>query len=254
MAFVTRILGTRPALVPTLITIPALIVMVALGTWQLQRLAWKTDLLDRIDSRIVATPVPLPAGMPDPAEWEYRRVVASGTYLPDAEFHLLANSLRGNPGYHLISPMERSDGGGLVMVSRGWVPADLKAPETRPGSEPPLGEVQVTGIYRLPWEQGAFVADNVPGDNLWFWPDLAAMGAVLDQPVPGFMIYQDRDPADPDAYPIGGQTRIDIPNNHLEYALTWYGFALALAGIYVAWHRKRAREIAGSGNQEEQGG
>jgi len=244
MAIVTRILGMRPALVPTLITIPALVVMVALGTWQLQRLEWKTDLLDRIDARITGEAVPLPAGGLSPAEWEYRRVTVTGQYLPDQEFHLLATSMRGNPGYHLISPMARSEDGSRILISRGWIPSDLKEAASRPGSEPPQGEVTVTGVVRLPWEQGAFVAENVPGNNIWFWPDLQAMAAELGDPVAPYMIYLDRSTEAPDAYPIGGQTRVNIPNNHLEYALTWYGFALALAGIYVVWHRRRAAELA----------
>lgn len=243
MSFVTRVLGMRPVLLPTLFTIPALILTIGLGTWQLDRLAWKTDLLDRIHSRIAGDPVALPAGALPLDEWEYRRVALTGRYLPEREFHMVASSPRGNAGYQVIAPFERADGGGVVMVNRGWIPTELKAPAERPGSAPPDGEVTATGVLRVPWPQGAFVADNEPDTNMWFWPDLGAMSAAIGRPVAPYMVALDPRADDPNAYPLGGQTRVDIPNNHLGYALTWYGFAIALAAIYILWHRRRAVEL-----------
>lgn len=243
MSFLTRILGMRPALLPTLFTIPALIVTIGLGTWQLDRLGWKNDLLDRIHSRIAADPVPLPAGPLDLEEWEYRRVALTGHYMPGTEFHLVATSPRGNAGYQVIAPFE-TRAGELVMVNRGWIPTELKEPASRSGSEPPAGEVTVTGVLRRPWGQGMFVADNEPGRNLWFWPDVAAMAQATGRPASPYLVALDPRSDAPEAYPLGGQTRVDIPNNHLGYALTWYGFAVALVVIYVLWHRRRAAELA----------
>lgn len=244
MSLLTRMLGTRPALVPTLITIPSLVILVALGTWQVERLAWKNALLDRIHDRIAGPAVPLPQGGLPLDDWEYRRVAVEGRYLPEREFHLLATSPRGNAGYHVLTPLQRADGGDLLLIDRGWVPAERKAPEQRPGSAPPEGEVRVTGVFRMPWRQGYFVADNEVGPNLWFWPEMTAMAAELGRPVAPYFIEVDTTPDPPAIFPMGGQTRVNIANNHLEYALTWYGFAVALAVIYVVWHRRRGEEDA----------
>ncbi|MEQ8347155.1 MAG: SURF1 family protein [Sneathiellaceae bacterium] len=242
MSLLTRILGSPPALVPTLITLPSLVVLIVLGTWQMERLAWKSDLLDRIHERMAGPAEPLPQGELSPAAWEYRRVTVTGRYLPAQEFHLLATSPRGNAGFHVITPLQRADDGELLLIDRGWVPAERKAPEQRPGSGPPEGEVQVTGVVRKPWPQGWFVADNDVAGNLWFWPDLAAMGAALGRPVEPYMVEVDAREDPETVFPMGGQTRVNIPNNHLEYALTWYGFAVALAVIYLLWHRRRGQE------------
>jgi surfeit locus 1 family protein len=232
--------GLRPTLWPTLFTVPALVVLIGLGVWQVERLAWKTDLLATIDSRIHAAPVPLPAGDAiDPAAWQYRHVTVSGHFLNNKEMHLLAYTERGNLGYHLIVPLAR-DGGGYVLVDRGWVPTANKAPETRPESQP-AGEVSVEGVVHPGWRQGWFVPDNKPAENLWFYADIAGFARQADVAVPPILVEAGPAP-NPGGLPIGGQTVIDIPNDHLQYALTWFGFAVALAAIYVVYHRKLALE------------
>jgi surfeit locus 1 family protein len=156
------IFGFRPALWPTLFTIPALILLVTLGTWQAQRLVWKLDLIETVERGLKAEPVPLPAGSFDPADWAYRRVTVSGQFDHAREFHLLAHSERGNFGYHVITPLKRSDAPGWVLVSRGWVPTEKKAAEDRPQVQV-TGEVSVTGIARLPSGQGPFMSAMRPG-------------------------------------------------------------------------------------------
>lgn len=228
----------RPAFWPTLFTIPAILVLLGLGTWQVQRLAWKNDIVARIQERLGQPPVPLPAA-PDADALEYRRVTVTGAFLHDREAHLIAASINGNAGYHVIVPLRRADGG-HVLVNRGWAPQDRKAAETRRDGQV-AGERAVTGVVRKPWRQGWFVPDNDPGRNVWFYGDAAGMARVMGVPdAPALFVDADATP-NPGGFPIGGQTRVDIPNNHLSYAVTWYGFAIVLAVVYLFWHRREGR-------------
>lgn len=233
------VFGIRPAFWPTLFTIPALILLVTLGTWQVNRLFWKLDLIETVERGLKAEPVPLPSGSFDPAEWNYRRVAVRGVFNHAHEFHLFAHSERGNFGYHVVTPLKRSDAPGHVLVSRGWIPAEKKSPEDRPDGQV-TGEVTITGIVRLPAAQGPFMPDNEPARNLWYYADAAGMlkaAGIADAPV--LIVDAEASAAVPGGWPRPGHTRVNFPNNHLAYAFTWYSGAVILAVIYVVWHRRR---------------
>lgn len=232
----------RPSLWPTVFTIPAVLVMLGLGTWQLDRLQWKTDLIEEITSRQTAAPVPLPALLFEAdgtlGSIRYRRVRLAGTFLHDAEMYLAARSMNGNPGYHVMTPFRLAEGG-VVLVDRGWVPQERKAPSDRPEGQV-AGEVTLEGVVRVPRPEKSWLQpDNQPEDNIWFWVDLPAMAAhagVAGEAVP---VYVEAAAAEiPGGFPIGGQTRVNLPNDHLQYALTWYALAVILAVIYVIYHRQ----------------
>lgn len=238
-----KILGFRPALGPTLFTIPALIILLALGTWQVQRLFWKLDLIATVEAGIKAAPVDLPAVVADPQAWHYRNVTVRGTFDHAHEFYLLAQSRRGNYGYQVLVPLKRSDAPGYIMVDRGWVPPEKKDPATRREGQL-AGEQTIRGIAHVAPAPGWLTPDNNPKENLWFSPDLAAMARLAGAgTVPNLIVDAD-DTAVPGGAPKGGQTKLDFPNNHLAYAVTWYGAAIVLAAIYVLWHRRRARDAA----------
>lgn len=229
----------RPALWPTLITIPAILVLLGLGTWQVDRRAWKLDVIERIDTRMAAAPVALPAAGVAVDDWEYRRVTVSGALLHERSFYIVANSGVGRPGWHVVTPLARADGAGHVLVNRGFVAQELKEPATRAAGNP-SGPVTVTGVVRKPWQQGWFVPDNDPVKNVWFYADAAAMWRHAGLTGPLLLVEADATP-NPGDWPRGGQTRVSVPNNHLEYAVTWYSFALLLLIIYFVWHRKQGR-------------
>lgn len=237
-----KILGFRPVLGPTLFTIPALVVLVSLGTWQVQRLFWKLDLIATVEAGLTAPPVDLPAEIRDPQDWHYRTVTVRGTFDHAREFYVLAQSRRGNYGYQVLVPLKRSDAPGrTIMVDRGWVPPDKKEPETRREGQV-QGEQTIHGIARVAPMPGWLTPQNDPVKNLWFWPDLAAMARLAGMDaVPNLIVDADDTPV-PGGAPKGGQTKLEFPNNHLAYAVTWYGGAVVLALIYVLWHRRRARE------------
>lgn len=246
--------ATRPAtaawrvlLAPTVATAVALAILIALGLWQLERKAWKEALLSAVDARAFGAPVSAPAetAWPDwsPARDEFRRVELRGTFLHDREIQLhgLAEERRGQAlqGFYVFTPLRRSDGS-LVMVNRGFVPTALRAPATR-GAGRPDGAVEVVGLLRNPEVRGAFVPPNDAAKDDWFVRSLAEMaaGRSLERLAP-FYVDADSTP-NPGGWPRGGQTRVNLPNDHLQYALTWFGLALTLVGVYgaFAWRRLR---------------
>lgn len=246
------IFGFRPAFWPTLFTIPALILLLALGTWQVDRLFWKLDLIETVERGLQSDPVELPTGDFDPAAWNYRRVSVKGVFDHGREFHLFAHSERGNFGYHVVTLLKRSDAPGHVLVSRGWIPTEKKDPADRPEGQV-AGEVSITGIVRLPAAQGPFMPDNEPERNLWYYADAAGMLAAAGiSDAPPLIVDAEASAAVPGGWPRPGHTRVTFPNNHLAYAFTWYSGAVILAAIYVIWHRRRA--AGGTSSRDERQG
>ena len=230
----------RPTLWPTVFSVPAFILMIGLCIWQVQRLHWKEGLIAERQARVTAEPVALPKPGADPAAMAYRRVRLDGAFLHDQELYLGARSLNGNPGYHILTPFALTQGG-AVLVDRGWVPVDRKAPETRAEGQV-AGSRTIEGIVRLPHGKAWMQPDNEPANNMWFYVDLPAMAASSGADL-RTDLYVDAGPAEnPGRYPIGGQTRIELPNDHLQYAITWGLLAVALAVIYVLYHLKLERE------------
>jgi surfeit locus 1 family protein len=238
----------RPTFWPTLFTIPALILLLGLGSWQVQRLFEKEAMIAEREARIAAAPVDLPApGAAAAAETlaglEFRRTVASGEFLHDKELYLAARTMRGNVGYQIVTPL-RLASGGYLMVNRGWVPEAQKDPAKRAAGQV-QGAVTVDGAIRMPGHQNWLQPDNEPQHNMWFWADLPAMAAGAGIPANELVpVFLEAGPApNPSGIPIGGQTKVNLPNDHLQYAITWYILAVALAVIYVLYHRKpRATE------------
>jgi surfeit locus 1 family protein len=230
----------RPTLWPTLFSVPAFILMIGLCVWQVQRLYWKEGLIAEREARVTAEAIALPPVGVDPASLEFRRVRLEGSFRHDRELYLGARSLNGNPGYHVLTPFALTDGG-AVLVDRGWVPVERKTPDRRAEGQV-AGQQVVEGIVRLPPGKAWMQPDNEPGNNMWFYVDLPAMATAAGTEV-RTDLYVDAGPAEnPGRYPVGGQTRVEMPNDHLQYALTWGLLAAALAVIYVLYHLKLERE------------
>lgn len=232
----------QPEFRPTLFLIPALALLVGLGVWQLERRAWKTDLIDRIERGLAADPAPLPAAIGDPAGFDYRHVSVTGRFDPAHSFTLLARPSNGVNGIQVVTPLIRDDGGPAVLVNRGWVPlgSDGKPVAYAP---PPAERTTVEGVARRPLAQGWMQPDNAPAANSWFWidPPAMAIAAGLAQVAP-VVIEQAAGP-DRTRYPLGGQTRVEPPNDHLHYAITWFGFAVILIAIYLLHHLRRGHAV-----------
>ena len=235
--------GFRPRLWPTLITVPAVLAMLALGTWQVQRLFWKQDLIAERQAGLAAPVTPWPEAEGRLPQLFWHRISAEGEFLNERELVLAARSMNGNPGYHIVTPFQIA-GGPMLMVDRGWVPLDRKESAARaPGQI--AGPTAVTGILRPGHQPSWLTPDNQPDTNFWFWLDLPAM--ALAAGADGRAVteaYLEAD-ATPNAggFPIGGQTRTELPNDHLQYAITWYALALALGVIYILHHRTPAAPV-----------
>ncbi|NKB56097.1 MAG: SURF1 family protein [Alphaproteobacteria bacterium] len=228
----------RPQFWPTLTTALMLIALLGLGTWQVQRHGWKSDLIEKLHSRSEAAAVELPDGPSAPDVFEFQRVRLTGTFLHDQEFHLIGRSLRGNPGVHVLTPLRRADGKGYAIVDRGWVPFDRRAPENRAAGQI-QGEVTFEGIVRLAKGPGIFTPENDPKGNNWYFvePKLMARIAGLDA-LPDYYVLSGAKNI-PGGYPVTKQWRLDIRNNHAEYAITWYLMAVVLIVIYIVYHRQK---------------
>jgi surfeit locus 1 family protein len=215
------------------------LLLLGLGTWQVQRLGWKEGLIAQRNAALTAAPVPLPTTLDDARPLEFHPVRADGEFLNDHELYLNAQSLKGDQGFHIVTPFRLSDGT-ILMVDRGFVPTDKRAPATREAGEI-AGPASVTGLLRLPEAPGWFTPPNEPDKNSWFSIDLPAMAqaAGVGSALP-FYVDAAATP-NPGGWPVGGQTITELPNDHLQYAITWFALAAALVVVYIRFAQRRLR-------------
>ncbi len=212
-------------------------VFLGLGTWQVERRVWKLALIDRVEARIHAEPVPAPG----PEEWpgltaasaEYRRVRLTGRFAHDRATLVQALSERG-AGFWVLVPLV-TDRGFTVLVNRGFVPTEARERSARAAGEPE-GEVALTGLLRLTEPGGGFLRRNDPAADRWYSRDVAAIATArgIDDSTEVAPYFVDADAApNPGGLPMGGLTVVAFHNNHLVYALTWYALALMTAGALI---------------------
>jgi len=222
----------------------ALAILISLGTWQVERLHWKEGLLADIAERRAATPVPLgdiEAMAGQGGDIEYRTVTATGRYINNKERHFFA-TWRGQTGYYIYTPLQLADES-YLFVNRGFVPYENKEPEMRMQGQL-TGQQTVTGLARakLPAKPSWLVPDNDVVKNIFYWKDLDVMASSVDldkASVLPFFVDADSTP-NPAGFPIGGVTQVDLPNDHLQYAFTWYGLAVVLAVVVaISWFRRK---------------
>ncbi|MFH4981231.1 hypothetical protein AB6A40_007940 [Gnathostoma spinigerum] len=222
-----------------------------LGCWQIRRLRWKLGLLAEMDSRLNLPAVSLPEDLSCLNDLEYRRVRITGEFLHDREFLIqprgrvdkefvdnnigfVASSDITSHGAHVITPFRLSDSGRVVMVNRGWVPHSKIDPSTRQSSQP-KGLVTLEAIVRKSEKRPPFVSHNIPETNTWYYRDFEAMGQRNGtEPV---FLEAVAECTVPDG-PLGGQTRVNLRNDHLSYALTWYSLAVATLAMWVIKFRR----------------
>ena len=230
----------RPLLWPTFFALPALIILLALGTWQVQRLEWKNQLIHDFETRATADPIELPLGAIAP-EMEFRRLSLTGEFDHDREIFLTGRTYEGNAGFHIVTPFRLTDGR-IILINRGWVSESYRDPAKR-GFTLVEGETNIAAILRFPGKKGYFVPENEPDNGFWFTLVPAQMVAHL-----GLGVAAESDiyaaalrTSDKISLPIGAKTETNLRNSHLGYAITWYGIACALIGVYAVFHHQSGR-------------
>ncbi len=229
----------RPGPWAWLVGLLAIGVLAGLGSWQLHRLTWKNELVAERTAQLAAPPISLPGQTSEPQELEFRVVTLVGRFLHDKELYLAARPYKKQVGYHVVTPLQLEDGR-VVFVDRGWIPPDHQDPLARQEGLV-AGRIEMDGVLRQGGWKGRdlFRPENDPEANLWLWFDLPAMAAAagLDRAITSVYV-QAEDPL-AGSYPIARPYEVDLRNDHLEYALTWYALALILLVIFVVFHLKR---------------
>lgn len=239
---------------PAVATLLVVVILCALGVWQVERLAWKEDLIARVNARLTAAPI----AAPSPPDWphldlaaaEYTPVTVAGTFLNDLEAHVIYTLTEpkgrlGGVGFMVMTPL-RTDAGWIVYVNRGFVPREKIDPVTRSGGQI-AGQTKVVGLLRRPAGRSWVGPADKAARNEWFSRDPALYAAAAGLPrgdVAPYIIDAAFDPALPGGLPQGGETVVSFPNNHLGYAITWFGLAVAAVGVFMAFAIGRLRRPA----------
>jgi surfeit locus 1 family protein len=233
---------------PGIIALLSLVVLIGLGTWQLQRKAWKEGLIATLTERLARPPASLPPSTAcnglAPEKDEFRRVEFTAELQHDREtlVYTVGSALRTDvtgPGYWVFTPARLPDGS-LVVVDRGFVPEQRRNPKSRPEGQI-SGQIRIVGALRWPEEPGWFTPEPDPAQNLWFRRDPTGMAKVKGfGPVAPFYVDQEA-PTPPGGWPKPGPLTVNLRNQHLQYALTWYGLAAVLIIVFMSFVISRRR-------------
>ncbi|EXJ68690.1 uncharacterized protein A1O5_08484 [Cladophialophora psammophila CBS 110553] len=219
----------------------------ALGTWQIQRLDWKTKLIAKYEDRLVRPPLPLPPRIDPDAihEFDYRRVYATGWFRHDKEMLIGPRTQDGKDGFMVVTPLER-EGGSTILVNRGWISKEKRFQVDRDPESLPRGEVTVSGLLREPWKKNLFTPKNQPEIGKFYFPDVNEMAQVVGaEPVwieetmtPDLLVSYSREAK---GIPIGRAPEVNLRNNHLQYIFTWY--SLSAATTLMMWMLLKKKPI-----------
>ncbi len=232
----------RPPLGSAIAALLAFVVLIGLGTWQVQRKAWKEALIAALTERLADAPQALPASATwpnlDPAGEEYRRVTftAQFDHADEALIYGAASAFRpdvSGPGDWVFTPARLADGS-IVIVDRGFVPERRPDPKSRAEGQI-AGPVEITGALRWPETRHWFTPNDDVAHNLFFDRDPQAIAAAKNLGVVAPFYVEQEAPVPPGGLPRPGKIVVNLPNNHLQYIITWYGLAAALAAVYLTW-------------------
>ena len=230
----------------TVFALAGIVILCGLGVWQLDRKAWKEDLIARLNARLSHAPQDLPPRSSWPQLHqdgeEFRRVVFPAEFLDGEEalVYTAGSPLRPDvkgPGYWVFAPA-RLAGGSIVLVNRGFVPPERKDPAQRSDGIP-HGVVDVVGVMRWPEARGVFTPADEPKKNIWFLRDSKSIADFKKWATAAPFYIDEEEPAPAGGWPKPGKLEVRLPDDHLQYAITWFGLALALAGVYIVWLARR---------------
>jgi len=240
----------RGVLEPTVFAIVGVAILVGLGLWQLDRKVWKENLIAAMTTRLSREPADLPPrdrwGSLVPEREEFARVGFPAEFLDrqEALVYTAGSALRPDvkgPGYFVFAPV-RLAGGSLVIINRGFVPLDRRDPSSR-AQGAPHGSVDIVGIVRWPETRGLFTPADEPQNNVWYLRDIKAIAEAKKWSTAAPFYVEQESPVPPGGLPLPGKLQVNLPDNHLQYAITWFGLALALASVYLVWLIRRFRRV-----------
>ena len=226
-------------LVPALL---AFAVLIGLGVWQIQRKAWKEGLIASLTERLAAPPETLPSAKSwpqlDQATDEYRRVHFTATFDFGREAFVFASATAfrpdvSGPGYWVFVPARLGDGS-IVMVNRGFVPDSRRDPQSRTEGQI-SGPVDIAGAMRWPDTRHWFTPNDDPAHNLWFARDPVSIATAKRIGAVAPFYVEQESPMPPGGLPRPGKLVVSLPDNHLQYAITWFGLAAVLVGVFISW-------------------
>lgn len=240
----------RPYFWLTFVSVPALIILLLLGSWQVQRLNWKTELIAEYQQRATADPIALPADDIIADQMQFTHVKLTGRFLHDNELFLTGRTYEGNAGFHVVTPFVTNDNR-VVLVNRGWV-SEAYRPQDKRLFSVKDEQTSVSTIVRAPQRKGYFVPENDPEGGFWFTlkPDEMAAHLGRDDIITTFYLDSVRT-SEVITLPIAAELKINVSNAHLNYALTWFGIALSLIGVYIAYHVNAGRLRFGANTGKE---
>lgn len=239
-----RFIFYRPKAVPIFITLSLVSLCLFLGIWQVQRLAWKENLIVAVEKNRVAPPLTmqeLPQDLSQLKDQLSRHIELSGQFQHRTEFHAIGRHETGGVGYHVLTPFKLEGDGRMVLVDRGWVPTAKKEAANRPEDPRPTETVTVKGSVMVPGKP-RFIPDNDTVKNVWLWDDTETMASLSGLSLPPVVIRLINLDAPENILPIPASEagQLALRNDHLNYAIIWFSLAFSGMVIFVLSHRKPA--------------
>ena len=208
----------------------ALLILVSLGTWQLERLRWKTDILSSMKESLSLPPLKITGQVIDNIDqYSFRRIQLTGNYLYKDNITIYSKVFNKKVGKHLIVPLETQYG--IILVNRGFIPSDFNIENNIKS-----GEISINGIIKFQQKINYFTPNNNVIKNEWYYININEVSNFLSLPLLNFYIVEENNIEE--KYPIGSQYNINIANDHLQYAITWFSLALALSIFINLFWRK----------------
>ncbi|MAJ02765.1 MAG: hypothetical protein CMP37_02500 [Rickettsiales bacterium] len=220
----------KPKIIPIIATILGLAILLSLSVWQMKRLSWKKNLIETRIDRYEKNSKELNE-FKDLSDSEFYKVNVIGSFINNKEMFMPALSKNGNNGFHILVPLKLLDGK-IIIYDTGWVPTHKKEQAKRTENLDDNISIKES-VIRLPGRKGKYQPDNELENNFWFFVDTQEMSKYLNLNVEK-EFYLEAANDGPEGYPLGGQTRIYIRNNHLQYAITWFLIACTLLGVFLA--------------------
>ena len=234
----------KPMLWPSIFSILTFAILISFGTWQVKRLFWKEALIQNYLTQSQSNPITDPAELEKSSINEFKSIGILGRFIHSNEIYITGKTYEGNAGFHVITPfiMENNK---IVLINRGWVSESYKNPDKRKFSLT-KGLVKLKGIIRYPQKKGYFVPENDGENGFWFtivpnqifdFINIVSNKTINDYYIDALRVGEKL------TLPIGVDGKPKFRNQHLSYAITWYGLALSLLFVYFSYHASSGRLI-----------